>query len=173
VCFPVGNLAPGESVIKSTSIDPSVIDADGVYRKRGPARVFVRETDAIEAVKSGTIQSGDIIVLICRGPLGSGMEEVYQLTSALKHLTCGKHVALLTDARFSGVSTGACIDAAAVSLRKKLGESLSSVEKYATPLEEATTPSLEAAESLQPGNKDDHYERGHRRGDLLPTGGGP
>ena len=109
MCFPVGNLAPGESVIKSTSIDPSVIDADGVYRKRGPARVFVRETDAIEAVKSGTIQSGDIIVLIWRGPLGSGMEEVYQLTSALKHLTCGKHVALLTDARFSGVSTGACI----------------------------------------------------------------
>jgi xylonate dehydratase len=109
VCFPVGNLAPGGSVIKSTSIDPSLVDADGVYRKRGPARVFVRETDAIEAVKSGTIQSGDIMVLICRGPLGSGMEEVYQLTSALKHLTCGKHVALLTDARFSGVSTGACI----------------------------------------------------------------
>jgi putative YjhG/YagF family dehydratase len=109
VCFPVGNLAPGGSVIKSTSIDPSVIDADGVYRKRGPARVFIRETDAIEALKSGKIQSGDIIVLICRGPLGSGMEEVYQITSALKYLSFGKHVALLTDARFSGVSTGACI----------------------------------------------------------------
>jgi putative YjhG/YagF family dehydratase len=109
VCFPVGNLAPGGSVIKSTSIDPTVVDADGVYRKRGPARVFVREPDAIEAVKSGKIQPGDVIVLICRGPLGSGMEEVYQLTSALKHLTYGKHVALLTDARFSGVSTGACI----------------------------------------------------------------
>jgi putative YjhG/YagF family dehydratase len=109
VCFPVGNLAPGGSVIKSTSIDPSVIDADGVYRKRGPARVFTRETDAIEALKSGKIHAGDIIVLICRGPLGSGMEEVYQITSALKFLTFGKHVALLTDARFSGVSTGACI----------------------------------------------------------------
>jgi xylonate dehydratase len=109
VCFPVGNLAPGGSVIKSTSIDPSVIDADGVYRKRGPARVFIRETDAIEAIKSGKIQPGDIMVLICRGPLGSGMEEVYQVTSALKHLSFGKHVALLTDARFSGVSTGACI----------------------------------------------------------------
>jgi putative YjhG/YagF family dehydratase len=109
VCFPVGNLAPGGSIIKSTSIDPSVIDADGVYRKRGPARVFVRETAAIEALKSGKIKPGDIIVLICRGPLGSGMEEVYQLTSALKFLTFGKQVALLTDARFSGVSTGACI----------------------------------------------------------------
>ncbi len=86
-----------------------MIDADGVYRKRGPARVFIRETDAIEALKSGKIQPGDVIVLICRGPLGSGMEEVYQVTSALKYLSFGKHVALLTDARFSGVSTGACI----------------------------------------------------------------
>ena len=109
VCFPTGNLAPGGSVIKATSIDPSVIGADGVYRKRGPARVFVREVDAIEAVKAGRIQAGDIIVLICRGPMGSGMEEVYQLTSALKHTQGGKQIALLTDARFSGVSTGACI----------------------------------------------------------------
>ena len=50
-----------------------------------------------------------MIVLICRGPLGAGMEEIYQITSALKHLPWGKHVAVLTDARFSGVSTGACI----------------------------------------------------------------
>jgi len=48
-------------------------------------------------------------VLICRGPMGSGMEEIYQITSALKHLSFGKHIAVLTDARFSGVSTGACI----------------------------------------------------------------
>jgi dihydroxyacid dehydratase/phosphogluconate dehydratase len=46
---------------------------------------------------------------MCRGPMGSGMEETYQLTSALKHLSFGKHVALITDARFSGVSTGACV----------------------------------------------------------------
>src|SRR5207248_559438 len=52
---------------------------------------------------------GDVMVLICRGPMGSGMEETYQLTSALKHLPFGKQVALITDARFSGVSTGACI----------------------------------------------------------------
>jgi xylonate dehydratase len=109
VTFPRGNLAPEGSVIKSTAIDPSVVDPDGVYRKEGPARVFLRETDAIAAIKSGRIVAGDVMVLICRGPMGSGMEEVYQLTSALKHLPFGKQVALITDARFSGVSTGACI----------------------------------------------------------------
>jgi putative YjhG/YagF family dehydratase len=108
-CAPVGNLAPEGSVIKATSIDPSVIDADGVYRFTGPARVFVTEPDAIAAIKAGSIHAGDVLVLICRGPLGAGMEETYQLTSALKYLPFGKHVALLTDARFSGVSTGACI----------------------------------------------------------------
>ncbi len=109
VCFPHGNLAPEGSVVKSTSIDPSVVDGDGVYRMRGPARVFITEHDAITAIKSQEIREGDVIVLICRGPMGSGMEETYQITSALKHLPFGKHVAVITDARFSGVSTGACI----------------------------------------------------------------
>ena len=112
VTFPRGNLAPEGSVIKSTAIDPSVVDADGVYRMTGPARIFVREIDAIQALKSrneNSVQPGDVIVLCCRGPLGTGMEEVYQLTAALKHLSFGKHIALITDARFSGVSTGACI----------------------------------------------------------------
>ncbi len=109
VTFPRGNLAPEGSVIKSTAIDPSVVDADGVYRKTGPARVFTTERAAIAAIKDRHIQAGDVLVLICRGPMGAGMEEIYQITSALKHLSFGKHVALLTDARFSGVSTGACI----------------------------------------------------------------
>jgi len=109
VTFPRGNLAPEGAVIKSTALDPSIVDADGVYRKEGPARVFVSEKDAITAIKKGRIEAGDIIVLAGCGPLGTGMEETYQLTSALKHLPFGKHVALLTDARFSGVSTGACI----------------------------------------------------------------
>jgi xylonate dehydratase len=112
VTFPRGNLAPEGSVIKSTAIDPAVVDADGVYRKTGPARVFTSERAAIAAIKSHgpeRIQAGDILVLICRGPMGAGMEEIYQITSALKHLSFGKHVAVLTDARFSGVSTGACI----------------------------------------------------------------
>jgi putative YjhG/YagF family dehydratase len=109
VCFPTGNLAPDGSVIKSTSIDPSVVGADNVYRITGPARIFTTEPAAIAAIKQGKIQAGDVLVLICRGPMGSGMEETYQLTSALKHLPFGKHVAVVTDARFSGVSTGACI----------------------------------------------------------------
>jgi putative YjhG/YagF family dehydratase len=109
VCFPVGNIAPQGSVIKATAIDPSVVDADGVYRKTGPARVFTTERAAVAAIKDGKIKAGDVLVLICRGPAGSGMEETYQVTSALKYLEFGKHVAVITDARFSGVSTGACI----------------------------------------------------------------
>ena len=112
VTFPRGNLAPVGSVIKSTAIDPSVVDADGVYRKTGPARVFTRERDAIEAIKGQgdtPIKPGDVLVLMGRGPMGAGMEEIYQITSALRHLSFGKQVAVLTDARFSGVSTGACI----------------------------------------------------------------
>ena len=112
VTFPRGNLAPEGAVIKSTAIDPAVVDADGVYRKTGPARVFPTERDAIAAIKSTgpeRVKPGDVMVLICRGPLGAGMEEIYQITSALKHLSWGKQVAVITDARFSGVSTGACI----------------------------------------------------------------
>jgi putative YjhG/YagF family dehydratase len=109
VTFPKGNLAPGGSVIKSTSIDPSVVGEDGFYRMTGPARVFRTEEAAVAAIKSGGIAAGDVLVLMCRGPMGSGMEEIYQITSSLKYLAFGKHVAVITDARFSGVSTGACI----------------------------------------------------------------
>lgn len=112
VTFPRGNLAPEGSVVKSTAIDPSVVDADGVYRFSGTARVFTTEKAAVAAIKStgpDRVQPGQVIVLICRGPLGAGMEEIYQVTSALRHLPWGKHVAVVTDARFSGVSTGACI----------------------------------------------------------------
>jgi putative YjhG/YagF family dehydratase len=112
VTFPRGNLAPEGSVIKSTAIDPSVVDEDGVYRHTGPARVFTSEPAVIAALKSlgpDRIKAGDVIVLICRGPRGTGMEEIAQITIALKYLPFGKHVAVLTDARFSGVSTGACI----------------------------------------------------------------
>jgi putative YjhG/YagF family dehydratase len=112
ITFLTGNLAPQGAVIKSTAIDPSVLDADGVYRKTGLVRVFTRERDAIAAVKGLTpdpVKPGDIIALIGCGPMGTGMEETYQLTSALKYLPEGKTIALITDARFSGVSTGACI----------------------------------------------------------------
>ena len=109
ITFPVGNIAPEGSVIKSTAIDPSVIDPDGVYRHTAAIKVFTAETAAIKAIKEGEIQKGDMMVMIGGGPSGTGMEETYQLTSSLKHLSYGKHVCLLTDARFSGVSTGACV----------------------------------------------------------------
>ena len=112
VVFPVGNLAPEGSVVKATAIDPSVVDEDGVYRHRGPARVFVEEAAAIGAVKGTTgipVRSGDVIVLIGGGPSGTGMQETAQITAALKYLPWGKHIALLTDARFSGFSSGACV----------------------------------------------------------------
>jgi putative YjhG/YagF family dehydratase len=111
VCFPRGNLAPEGSVIKSTAIDPAVVGPDGVYRLLGRARVFTRERDAVEAIKGRgePIRPNDVVVLAGRGPLGSGMEETYQITSALRYLSWGRDVAVITDARFSGVSTGACI----------------------------------------------------------------
>ncbi len=109
VTLPTGNIAPDGSVIKSTSIDASMVGANGVYYHKGQAKIFTTERSAIKAIKTGGISAGDVMVLIGRGPSGSGMEETYQLTSALKHLSFGKHVTLITDARFSGVSTGACI----------------------------------------------------------------
>jgi xylonate dehydratase len=109
ICFPAGNLAPEGSVIKSTAIDASLIDDANIYRHRGPAKVFVTEAAAIQAIKGGQVAHGDVLVLICSGPKGAGMQEIYQVTSALKQLPHCKHVAVITDARFSGVSTGACI----------------------------------------------------------------
>jgi putative YjhG/YagF family dehydratase len=109
LAFPVGNLTPEGSVIKATAIDPSVVGTDGVYRHEGPARVYASEASAMAAIRAGQIQAGDVLVLAGVGPMGTGMEETYQITSALKALPFGKHVALLTDARFSGVSTGACV----------------------------------------------------------------
>lgn len=112
VVFPSGNVAPEGSVVKATAIDPSVLGDGDVYRHKGPARVFVSETDAIAAIKGQgghPVKADDVVVLIGAGPLGTGMEETYQLTSALKYLPWGKTVPVVTDARFSGVSTGACI----------------------------------------------------------------
>lgn len=108
ITFPTGNIAPEGSVVKSTAIDPSVIDDDHVYRHTAPVKCYPSEKAAITALKNGGVEAGDIMVVMAGGPMGTGMEETYQLTSALKHLSFGKHVALITDARFSGVSTGAC-----------------------------------------------------------------
>ena len=112
VIFPTGNLAPEGSIIKATAIDPSVVDEDNIFRFRGTARVFTVEANAIAAIKGHTsqpVEVGEAIILIGSGPLGTGMEETYQITAALKHVPWGKHIPIITDGRFSGVSTGVCI----------------------------------------------------------------
>jgi putative YjhG/YagF family dehydratase len=110
MAFLTGNLAPDGSVVKATSIDASLFEG-GRLRRVGPAKVFTDEKSAMRAIKGGDrpIEPGDVIVLAGCGPIGTGMEETYQLTAALKHLKWGKSVALVTDARFSGVSTGVCV----------------------------------------------------------------
>jgi putative YjhG/YagF family dehydratase len=108
VTFLRGNLAPEGALVKSTAIAPERIDASGIYHHEGPARVFTSENSAIAAIKSGTVQPGDVMVLIGIGP-GCGMPETYQITSALKYVKDGARIALVTDGRFSGVSTGACV----------------------------------------------------------------
>jgi putative YjhG/YagF family dehydratase len=112
VCFPRGNLAPDGSVVKSTAIDGRLLHDDGVYRLEGRARVFVREADAIAAIKGrgpSAPRAGEVLVLAGRGPRGAGMEEIYQVTAALRHLSSCHEIAVITDARFSGVTTGPCI----------------------------------------------------------------
>jgi xylonate dehydratase len=112
ITFVGGNLAPEGAVVKSTAIDPGALDAAGIYRLVGRARVFTTERAAIAAIKSqgeGAILAGDVVILCCRGPAGAGMEESYQVTAALKYLPHASNVPLITDARFSGLSTGPCI----------------------------------------------------------------
>ncbi|RFC43678.1 MAG: Dihydroxyacid dehydratase/phosphogluconate dehydratase [Verrucomicrobia bacterium] len=109
VTFLTGNLCPDGALIKSTAIAPDRLDANGRFFHMGPARVFPTEKEAIAAVKEQRVAAGDILVVIGLGPVGCGMPETYQLTSALKYLPFGKSISLITDGRFSGVSTGACI----------------------------------------------------------------
>jgi len=111
VSFLHGNLAPEGALVKSTAIDPTLLDENGVFVHQGPARVFGSENEAIAAIKSqgaDALRQGEIVVLLGIGP-ASGMPETYQITSALKYLRKMRGVVLLTDGRFSGVSTGPCI----------------------------------------------------------------
>jgi putative YjhG/YagF family dehydratase len=111
LAFLTGNIAPEGSVVKATSIDAACL-SDGKFSHRGPARVFTSEASAMAALKDQSerrLAPGDVLVLAGCGPAGTGMEETYQLTSALRQLPWGARVALVTDARFSGVSTGPCI----------------------------------------------------------------
>ncbi len=94
-----GNLAPGGCVIK--------ISGQKKALHRGPARVFDREEDAFQAIKSGRIQPNDVMVLRYEGPKGGpGMREMQLLTGALQGSGLGETVALITDGRFSGATRG-------------------------------------------------------------------
>ena len=111
--FPTGNLAPDGCGRQGHRDRP----VGGRERRRRIGTGGVRgcspsETDAIRAIKGlpgRPVEPDDVVVLIGGGPLGTGMEEIYQVTSALKYLPWGTTVSVVTDARFSGVSTGACI----------------------------------------------------------------
>ena len=109
---PSGNLAPGGSLVKATAIDPSRRRERRLPPARARPRLHVRgrrDRRPSRDRPQPKLQPGDVLVLAGLGPRGTGMEETYQVTSALKFLPWGKSVAVLTDARFSGVSTGACI----------------------------------------------------------------
>jgi dihydroxyacid dehydratase/phosphogluconate dehydratase len=105
-------LAPEGAVVKSTSISPELYSDSGSYIHEGKARVFTDEHSAISAVKSvgsDRVRPGEVIVLIGRGPIGAGMPETAQITSALKYTEALSQNALITDGRFSGFSSGPCI----------------------------------------------------------------
>jgi putative YjhG/YagF family dehydratase len=108
VTFLTGSIAPGGAIVKSTAIAPHLLDAHGIYHHRGDARVFTSEDAAIDAIKQNAIEPGQVLVLMGLGP-GIGMPETYQITAALKAVDPAGRIPLITDGRFSGVSTGPCI----------------------------------------------------------------
>ncbi|CAG7844873.1 Dihydroxy-acid dehydratase [Pseudoclavibacter triregionum] len=97
-----GSLAPEGAVVKSAGFDLEVFE--------GPARVFEREREAMDALTEGKIQHGEVVVIRYEGPKGGpGMREMLAITGAMKGAGLGKDVLLLTDGRFSGGTTGLCI----------------------------------------------------------------
>ena len=99
-----GNLAPDGSVVKRSAV------AEEMMVHEGPARVFECEEDAIDAIKGGRINEGDVVVIRYEGPKdGPGMREMLNPTSAIAGMGLGSSVALITDGRFSGASRGASI----------------------------------------------------------------
>jgi len=97
-----GSLAPEGAVTKTAGVGVDVFE--------GPARVFEREQQAMDALENGTIQAGDVVVIRYEGPKGGpGMREMLMITGAIKGAGLGKSVLLLTDGRFSGGTTGLCV----------------------------------------------------------------
>ena len=97
-----GSLAPEGAVCKTAGVGVDVFE--------GPAKVFEREWQAMEALEKGDIQAGDVVVIRYEGPKGGpGMREMLMITGAIKGAGLGKSVLLLTDGRFSGGTTGLCV----------------------------------------------------------------
>ena len=99
-----GNLAPDTCVVKRSAVAPEML------KHEGPARVFDSEEEAIEAIRGGKINPGDVVVIRYEGPKGGpGMREMLNPTSAISGMGLGSTVALITDGRFSGATRGASI----------------------------------------------------------------
>ena len=99
-----GNLAPDSCVVKRSAVSPEMLVHEG------PARVFDSEEEAIDAINSGKIKAGDVVVIRYEGPKGGpGMREMLNPTSAIVGMGLGNSVALITDGRFSGATRGAAI----------------------------------------------------------------
>ncbi len=99
-----GNLAPGGAIVKQAAV------AEEMLAHSGPARVFFSEESACRAILDGNIKKGDVVAILYEGPKGGpGMQEMLSPTSALAGMGLDRHVALITDGRFSGASRGASI----------------------------------------------------------------
>lgn len=99
-----GNLAPDRCVVKRSAVAPEML------KHSGPAKVFNSEEEAIDAIRSGKIVKGDVVVIRYEGPSGGpGMREMLNPTSAIAGMGLDKDVALITDGRFSGATRGASI----------------------------------------------------------------
>jgi dihydroxy-acid dehydratase len=98
-----GNIAPEGAVVKFSAVK------DEMLTHEGPAKVFNREEEALEAVIKGNISPGSVIVLRYEGPRGSGMPEILATTEALVTHPALQNTAIITDGRFSGATRGPCI----------------------------------------------------------------
>ncbi len=104
LCCLFGNLAPDGSVVKAAGVMPEMM------KNKGPARIFNSESEAVEAILAGRIEAGDVVVIRYEGPKGGpGMPEMLTPTSVVKGMGLASKVALITDGRFSGATTGASI----------------------------------------------------------------
>lgn len=98
-----GNIAPEGAVIKFSAVDPDMLT------HLGPAKVFNKEEEALDAILSGRIEPGSVIILRYEGPRGSGMPEIIATTEALVTIPSLRNTAIVTDARFSGATRGPCV----------------------------------------------------------------